>query len=456
MNGPRNDERQAEQTIRAWLAGSAPATAPASLRQTLESVTATRPGGGRPRWRAAGRLAGLGAVAAVLVVVALVVASMATNGPAPMAGSSPTPSGTTSPSASPTASPSTAPSTTVSTWNLVTGQLPDLQGEGSPGGPIVFARPGAGFVAFVQRLDENFNPQSSVLTSPDGLVWTTQSTVQGSVDGMAFSGDTAVAVGCSNYGDAGTGTDTLVTWASTDFKTWQRTVLAEGTSSFDCVSGVAAGPAGFLASAMTQTGSDLYWRSRDGVTWQPIAPTGIPSQTIGDLRSMPDGYAIEGFLSDRAATWFSADGITWTQTWAGPDPVGYEYYRLGTVLAAPGGGYVSFGTVDETQRRPVWTSQDGLHWMLSGTAGLPAVDRFFSFAAGPRGYVAAVPGAIDTTTNSFGAPSVWISSDGAGWQQEPLPAAISTMPAQSAWAVSDGAHVAIVCVTDSKIFLLVD
>jgi hypothetical protein len=444
MNGPRNDEH-AERTIREWLTGSAPASAPASLRQTLASVTSRPPRGRRLRWRTAGRLAGLGAVAAVLLVVALVAASMAAKAPGPVAGSSPTPSATPLP----TASPSAAPSLGISTWTLVTGQLPDLQGEGSPGGPIVFARPGAGFVAFVQRLDESFNPQSAVLTSPDGRVWTAQSAVQGSVDAMAFSGDTAVAVGCANYGGAGTGTDTLVTWASTDFKTWQRTVLADGTSDFDCVSGVAAGPAGFLASAMTQTGADLYWRSEDGVTWQPIAPTGIPSRMIGDLRSMPDGYAIEGFLSDRAATWFSADGITWTQTWAGPDPVGYEYYRLGAVLAAPGGGYVSFGSVDETNRHPVWTSQDGLHWTLTGQSWLPDVNRVAGFAAGPRGLVAAAP-------YPFGAPAVWVSADGVDWQHEVLPAAVSTMTADWTPVVGDGAHVVIVCVSGSTVFLLVE
>ncbi|MGA3056582.1 MAG: hypothetical protein ABSE70_00890 [Candidatus Limnocylindrales bacterium] len=460
MNGPRVEETREEKAIRVWLARSAPGQAPASLRETLESVTATRPGSRRPRLWLAGRAASLVGAAAAVVILAVVVASVFTYSRSPIGQSSPMPSSTASSSTAPTPTSRTAPG---SHWRLVVDQLPSMEGEASPGGPTVFARPEGGFVAFVLRQDKDFNPESDVLTSSDGSVWTMQSTVPGSVEAVAYSGDMAVAVGCSNYGGAGSGTNSFEAWTTSDFKTWQSAILPAPSGDLECVSGLAVGPAGYLAWTFAQSASpDLMWRSADGTSWQRVTAAGLPwNASVLQLISVSGGYAIEGFLGDRAATWFSPDGVTWTQAWTGPAPLGYEYYRLGPVLEATGGGYVSFGSVDETSRLPVWTSQDGLHWTLSQTLSqseAPGQGRLASVGKGPNGYVAAAGGSIDTATSPAGPPRVWTSTDGRSWQPETLPAAVSTMSADLAWVVSDGTYVVIVCVihNDNTIFLLVE
>jgi hypothetical protein len=460
MNGPRVEETREEKAIRVWLDRSAPTQAPASLRETLESVTAMRPGSRRSRSWLAGRAASLVGAAAAVVILAVVVASVFNYSWSPIGQPSPTPSGAASsrPTQTPTSTSTTA---SGSSWRLVVGQLPSMQGEASPGGPTVFARPKGGFVAFVLRQDKNFNPESDVLTSTDGTVWSMQSTVPGSVEAVTYSGDTAVAVGCSNYGSAGSGTNSFEAWTTSDFKTWRSAILPAPSGEFECVRGLAVGPAGYLAWAFAQSASpNLMWRSDDGTSWQRVTTTGLPwNANVLELISVAGGYAIEGFLGDRAATWFSPDGVTWTQAWTGPAPVGYEYYRLGPVLEAAGGGYVSFGSVDETSRRLIWTSQDRLHWTLSQTLSqseAPGDGRFAIVGKGPNGYVAAAGGSIDTATSSAGAPTVWTSTDGRSWQPETLPAAVSKMPADLAWAVSDGTHVVIACMKDSSIFLLVE
>ena len=451
MKDARVDETQEEQAIRAWLAGSAPGHAPDSLRATLESVTATRPGGHRPRLWLTGRAASFLGTAAAGLILAVVVASTFVYS-RPHAGlSSPAPSSTASSSTVPTP---TSRAASGSSWRLVTGQLPNTQGEGGTGGPVVFARPKGGFVAFVLRQDNDFNPESEVLTSSDGTVWSMQSTVPGSVEAVAYSGDMAVAVGCSNYGGAGSGTNSFEAWTTSDFKTWQSAILPGPSGDLDCVSGLVVGPAGYLAWTLAPSGGpNLFWHSTDGKSWKPATAAGLPwTARVVELISAAGGYAIEGFLSDRAATWYSLDGSSWTQVWTGPAPLGYEYYRLGRVLRAPGGGYVSFGSVDETGRRPVWTSQDGLHWTL-WQAGTAQDQWFQSIGNGPQGYVAATAG--DMATNSVGSPSVWTSTDATVWRYETLPAAVSTMSADFAWVVSDGTHVVIVCVNGNDIFLLV-
>jgi hypothetical protein len=458
MNGPHVEETSDEKAIRAWLAGSAPAQAPASLRETLESVTAGRPASYRSRSWSAGRLARLLGAAAAAAILALIVASVFDYSHSPAGQSSPTLGGAAGLTPAPTATPTT---TSDSNWRLVADQLPNPQpGEASPGGSIVFARPEGGFVVFVVRQDKDFKVESEVLTSPDGTVWTTQSTVHGSVEAVAYSGKTAVAVGCSNYGGPGDGTNSFMSWTTSDFKTWTSAILPGAASGPECVYNVSRGPGGYVAETFTQTASNLFWSSPDGTSWKRVTTTGLPDKThVDTMFAVAGGYALEGLLTDRPATWFSPDGANWTQTWSGPAPVGYEYYRLGTILQATGGGYVSFGSVDQTSRQPIWTSRDGLHWTLSQTlsqAEAPGQGQIPNFGKGPNGYVAAIGGYANATAGSVGAPLVWTSTDGTSWQPETLPAAVAKMPANYAWVVSDGSHVIIVCVGDASLYLLVE
>ena len=457
MNGPQVEETSDEKAIRAWLAGSAPTQAPSSLRETLESVTATRPAGYRSGSRPAGRVARLLGAAAAVAILAMVAASVFSYSHSPAGQSSPTLGGAASTTPAPT---STSTTTSGSSWRLVTGQLPNPQpGEASPGGPSVFARPDGGFMAFVVRQDKDFKAESEVLTSSDGAIWTTQSTLHGSVEAVAYSGKTAVAVGCSNYGGPGDGANSFMSWTTSDFKTWKGEILPGDGSGPQCVYNVARGPGGYVAETFTQTGSNLFWSSPEGTSWKPVTPIGLPlNARVDAMISVAGGYALEGLLTGRPATWFSPDGVNWTQTWTGPTSVGYEYYRIGTVLEATGGGYVSFGSVDETTRQVTWTSQDGLHWTLAQTLSqteAPGKGQAPNFAKGPNGYIAATGGLANTTGGSVGAPQVWTSTDGKSWQPETLPAAVARMPANFAWVVSDGTHVVIVCVGDASLYLLV-
>jgi len=466
-----------EQVIREWLADSAPDRAPASLRAAVEDATSQPAGRARPwprtEWRSL-RFAGWVAAAIAILAIAASGAYFYGNfratspaGPSesPSATASATPSATstTGPSLAPSPSPSTSspalqPTVTQlpgSNWKLVSGAFPQMvkpiwtQYE-----KTVFALDSGGFVAFVPSAGIGANPpfdaaktwETRVYQSANGIDWVQRASLPGATDtvtAVAQSGDTIVAVGSTGE----TPNMTATAWTTTDLLTWHATALAAPAEAgaYSTAYAVAGKPTGFLAC-----GDTGFWTSHDGLSWTPLVTSGAPAFAWEDsLSSVSDGWVISGYLSDRAATWHSADGARWSQAWTGPGPSGMEFYAMGPVFKASGGGYVSFGVAgmapggqaEMPYDTLIWTSKDLLSWTVSARVATPG--WISDYATGPGGYVAAgvlAPG--DPLVLPTGSLAVWTSKDGRAWKAVAGLESVGSMEVLS--AVSDGATVVVV------------
>jgi hypothetical protein len=485
--------RDAEGAIREWLADSAPNRAPASLKEALDSTTSQPPGRATP-WPGSGghRLLFAGRVAAAAAILAIAVSGVylygngrgtspgqGTGGPSTSPVSKASATGTASPSAS-TASPrplSTIVQLPGSSWRLVSGAFPQMVSPAwAPFQPTVFELTGGasvGFVAFVPSaaVMASHRPGNAILAafttagptaptswetrvyqSSDGVQWAERSALPSdtaTVTAVAESGGSIVAVGWT--GDFPT--ERATTWTTTDLETWRSAEppIPAQSDTYSDVSGVAAGPSGLLAWGDAGTTS-MFWSSDDGAAWTSLAWSGLPAEApVEELFGVSDGWAIMGYLSDRAAIWHSSDGARWTRIWTGPGMSGQEGYGLGPIFKTPAGGYISFGTLGATGNPPgapndmlVSTSQDLLHWTISDLVHRPG--WMYSFAAGPGGFVGA--GQQVTGDNygeaEYGSLGVWTSQDGRSWQAVADIPSVNSIEVLS--VIGDGAHVVVVCV----------
>lgn len=474
-----------EEVIRAWLAESVPNRAPASLKATLDSATSGPAGRARP-WPSSGghrlRFAGRVAAAAAILAIAATGAYLYGNGRASSPGASPSasaaaigsPTNTRQATPSP-ASPRPLPIVTQlpgSNWLLVSGALPQMvTPPGAQFQPTVFALTGrsGGFIAFVPSTEGTVSHRSGgavlaafttplvtrVYQSTDGINWSEQAPLPGdaaSVRAVEESGGQIVAVGWT--GDMPN--ETAMAWTTSDLLTWHaaKMPVPPQSDTYSYVFGVAAGPAGFLAYGYAGNTSE-FWISADGLSWTTLATSGLPVEPpIDALYGNPEGWEIRGFLFDRSATWQSnRDGSVWKQTWTGPGPSGMEGYALGPIFKAPGGGFLSFGSVAMSPGGPsalpydklIWTSSDQLSWTKLDRVKSPG--WIAGYATGPGGYVAAgvqAPG--DTATLPWGSIGIWTSQDGRSWKAAAGLPALESIEVIA--VVGDGAHVVVTCVDE--------
>jgi hypothetical protein len=168
----------------------------------------------------------------------------------------------------------------------------------------------------------------------------------------------------------------------------------------------------FVAIGMAESG--VFLDSTDGLTWH--RQTVDPSWSPMTLNRLDDGVLVaNGTAGERAASWQSADGLTWAVT-TGPTSI------PGVDVAMNGGAWVSVGALwndepcvgyCEPLRGLAWTSSDGTHWARAPRqatledAQLTSVARFGALwvAGGTR---------KDT-------PAVWSSPDGFRWTRSSSP-----------------------------------
>jgi len=488
-----------EEVIRAWLAGSLPNRAPASIKETLDDVTSGPAGNARPWPRInGGRVRFAGRIAAAAAIIAIVAsgAYLYGSGRAAPAGhgtgvpsSSPATTASITSTAGASPSPANTPPQAIvtqlpgSNWRLVAGALPQMVAPSwAQFQPTVFALTGGsgGFVAFVPSTEGLAKHRSGgailaalttagptsptswvtrVYQSTDGVNWAEQGPLPSdgaSVGAVAESGGRIVAVGWT--GDASS--MTAMAWTTTNFLTWHATRLPVPPQSdtYSYVHGVAADPAGFLAYGYAGTSSE-FWISADGMSWAMVTTSGLPVEpTVQALYGLADGWMISGSLSDRSATWKSSlDGTAWKQTWSGPAggglTSGTEYSGLGPIVRATDGSYVSFGSIGIPSGGPAaipfdmltWTSSDELTWKKADRVKSPG--WIAGFAAGPEGYVAAgvqAPGDIGTLP--WGSIGIWTSQDGRSWKTAAGLPALEAIEVIS--VVGDGANVVVTCVDE--------
>jgi hypothetical protein len=145
---------------------------------------------------------------------------------------------------------------------------------------------------------------------------------------------------------------------------------------------------------------------------------------FADIARGPDGWLAGGSMRCRepgcgrwvAATWFSADGFTWT---GGPMPDG-RHAGIGTV-ASDGDRWFAVGSVTERvgdtfrQEALIWRSSDARSWTLVGSIPLGVPEK----GLGPIGELAAGPGGVILgwvdPGDDAGRAAYW-SQNGESWQ----------------------------------------
>lgn len=304
------------------------------------------------------------------------------------------------------------------TWERITGHG-DLDFGEFPwfdGGPVMYgvAATDQGFVAVGRRFlagpeqgEEERGHEAAVWTSPDGRSWTAvpyAAEIFGggeddpaSMSDVVANGDNVIAVGMlANAAAVWRSLDGGSSWSLLphDEEVFGRRDTPdeeyEGVGDREQVMGsVTQGPTGLVAVGADGQ-ADGYekksynwraaaWVSEDGVTWQRATPdqtalVGEGGLSMNDVVGFEGGYVAVGTQStddgdggadQRAAAWFSPDGITWTRIAHDPAVFGdYEDNLSMSAVAVGPSGFVAVGAAgsDDEQHGVVWTSPDGIAW----------------------------------------------------------------------------------------------
>ncbi len=172
----------------------------------------------------------------------------------------------------------------------------------------------------------------TILTSSDGITWTSRSGTSSHLYGVSYTNSTFMAVGESG---------TILT--SSDGITW--TLRTSGTSSL--LRGVIYGNSTFVA--VGDLGTILT--SSDGTSW-----TSRTSGTSSNLRGITYGNSTFVTVGDSGIIFTSSDGITWTSRTSGTYYNLYGVSYTNSTFVAVGNGGIIF------------TSSDGITW-TSRTSG---------------------------------------------------------------------------------------
>ena len=348
------------------------------------------------------------------------------------------PSPPPAPSAAPTATiPSAPPPRLTSTWTAVRSPVVTTGSTTGGRGFGFAALPTGGFIAFATDL-----PKSTlVYTSPDGSTWTRAGEIVGpDASGIApiiaFDGKRYVALGDESgsqfYGNQSNG----AAWVSTDLRHWTKAPVQDafGGAQF---SGLAAGPAGFVAIGF-DNGGQAVWRSADGLTWTAVSDPALPRDS-----TFPSGiifqsgrYLMVGRVDQAPAVWTSTDGRHWTALSTLPEQSGFGLQGLadgsaGLVTLALGDASVEVKPGDFRGPIVPWVSEDGLSWR-AGQSSPALFGASASIVGAPGGYVA-------TGTVGFELASrLWTSTDGLDWVEV---AGLDLRGISIFAVVSDGRHV---------------
>ena len=345
-----------------WLAEDAPGRAPEHLREAIDRrLDRTPQRGVFPSLRITLPTSRPWILAAALVT--LLVAAL---------GAGVWVAGSRSVNTAPSASPAAAPAFTRVAVLSSSG--------GATFGDVATA--GAGLIA-VGTLGPNGNQAAAAWTSPDGVTWSSVSTVAatgGTLLGRFVAGATApVAIGLECPG-------------APQPCAFARVTLATNGSQWEALRWVAGSP----TYGVPTTGGSGY-----GFALNALATDGHTDVMVGWAASR------QGPTPIGPAVATSTDGLTWTwRVLAGAQPSGSAM----SGVAAGGHGFIAVGT-GPTVQPTVWASADGSSWEQVSTAMAPTKGELDDVAAGGGVYVAV--GRDGTSA------AAWVSNDGLTWQQAP-------------------------------------
>jgi len=216
-----------------------------------------------------------------------------------------------------------------------------------------------------------------------------------------------------------------VAWTSADGTAWiEHPVPTLGTDGVaERMTTVLATADGYLAGG--SVGPELgdrharFWRSADGVTWQPVADdaAAFADSEVRAIVPAGDGYVAIGQTGDvqditGSVAWHSPDGTTWTRV----DDPNLARGRAVAVIPAPFGGLVAVGSDLDEHEAFAWTSPDGRAWSLAPSEPSRQYHGKIRFTD-----VTAVGDELIGIGNYVGLQRgtaiSWVSTDGVHWEQ---------------------------------------
>ena len=195
--------------------------------------------------------------------------------------------------------------------------------------------------------------------------------IDGLVDlsGLLIGWGRVAAVGQNQFNDMG------AVFVSQDGVRWRSIALDDGVPAGDTSEpyGVAAGPLGFIIWGGVCCGIEeaATWGSADGISWSRLRGD-RPRAGFVDVAASPAGWVGVGADGNQTAIWSSGDGRAWQAIDLAPRDRGKGIVSDVSDFA---GRLVAVGTLDDaadTHDGAVWTSNDGRSWSRLG-AGDPTL-----------------------------------------------------------------------------------
>ncbi|MEA2620672.1 MAG: hypothetical protein QOC97_1445 [Chloroflexota bacterium] len=380
-------------------------------------------------------------VAAVGLLGALTIGTLAVGSVLEARRSAPTPRPATLVTPSPLASPDGPSHLAVVTplsWQRVADQ-PDFHAPHGIMEAVTAGGPGLVAVGDACASGET-SCHAGIWTSKDGSTWTRvpdgpvfdvgayTPTRRGEMTDVIAGGPGLIAVGRTH----GPTDRRAVIWTSTDGTHWTRipdsAAFARGT-----IEAITAGGPGYVAvggEVIGATGHAAVWTSTDGSNWTlvpdaPMLDVGGPG-TFDDGRNhgamvdvVPGGPGLVAVGSVcapqggacRAAVWTSVDGTSWSRD---PDAPVFDGNMYAVTRWA--GGLAAVGDNGKGTRLRAWTSTNGFDWTVSQP--ISGFDGGFSaVAANGDGIVAAA------ASRALGT-AIYSSADGIHWAMTETPEAL--------------------------------
>jgi hypothetical protein len=279
------------------------------------------------------------------------------------------------------------------------------------------ALPGGGFVVI------GYAPPDWVpfaWTSADGDTWAIHQ-----IEPTDFTFPVAIAVGADGSTVAVGRSGTLpVAWTAKGGLEWRRqrvAILGDGAVP-ERMTAVAAGTAGFVAGG--SVGPELFerharfWRSADGVTWEPVSddPAAFADAEVRAITAFQGGFVAVGVVGSvqdptGAVAWTSPDGAAWTRV----DDPAFDGAEAVSVATAPFGGLVAVGSTVDRRTAVAWTSPDGRTWKRAPDEASRQHSGGFAWMTDVVAIGSAVIGVGDVQGLQRGTAESWRSTDGLTW-----------------------------------------